>query len=87
MFLTKLRGRGVCNMVSHTHAHTILKKIHHRDHRLSLSGENGMMVLFQNSALIQPLFFHSFQSLQTHLLIPSLKEDTTLTPMVTRERC
>lgn len=31
MFLTKLRGRGVYNMVSHTHAHTILKKIHHRD--------------------------------------------------------
>ena len=59
MFLTELWGRGVYNMASHTHTHTHThtSKEHTppRCHRFSLSGENGMMVLFQSSALIQPL--------------------------------
>ena len=57
MFLTELWGRGVYNMASHTltHTHTLLKNIHHRAVSPVLSGENGMMVLFQSSALIQPL--------------------------------
>ena len=55
MFLTELWGRGVYNMASHTHTHTSKEHTPPCCHRFSLSGENGMMVLFQSSALIQPL--------------------------------